>query len=234
MPAVPLEPYLQDASGYRGEAKGVFVPENRNELQEVVTQCARERVPMTVSGAGTGLTGARVPQGGVVISLERFRRLEIGTGRAICGAGTALEDLHREAAKSKQFFGPNPTESSASIGGVVSTNAGGARSFRYKSVRYQVLAMEIIFADGRAERFERGQKIDFRYRTVRQPETTKNAAGYYLVPDVDWVDLLAGSEGTLGIVTEIEFALCKAPAAILGGVVFFASEEEAFAAVEAW
>jgi FAD/FMN-containing dehydrogenase len=231
---VEFESYLQDASGYRGEADRVFVPDSVRELREIVAQCARERIPMTVAGAGTGLTGARVPHGGAVLSVERFRKLEVENGRAICGAGVALEDLHRAAAKHRQFLGPNPTESSASVGGVVSTNAGGARSFRYQSLRYQVLGLEVTFADGRTERFRRGDKVDFAHGTVRQPETTKNSAGYYLKPDVDWVELLAGSEGTLGIVTEIELALQSAPGAILSGVVFFPSETEAFDAVEAW
>jgi FAD/FMN-containing dehydrogenase len=231
---VEFESYLRDASGYRGQADRVFVPETVHELRETVTRCAKERVPITVAGAGTGLTGARVPHGGAVLSLERFRKLEIENGRAICGAGVALEDLHRAAAKRRQFLGPNPTEASASVGGVVSTNAGGARSFRYRSLRYQVLGMEVTFADGRTERFRRGDKLDFEHGIVPQPETTKNSAGYYLKPDVDWVELLAGSEGTLGMVTEVELALHPAPGAILSGVVFFASEIEAFDAVEAW
>ena len=229
-----IDAYLQDASGYRGEADTVIVPTSITEVQEAVRKCALARTPITVAGAGTGLTGARVPHGGAVISLERFRKLQVEKGRAICGVGVALEELHQAAARMRQFLGPNPTESSASVGGVVSTNAGGARSFRYKSLRYQVLAMEVTFADGRTERLRRGDKVDFEHGVVRQPETTKNSAGYYLKPDVDWVELLAGSEGTLAIVTEVELALIPSPAAILSGVVFFPSESNAFGAVDAW
>jgi FAD/FMN-containing dehydrogenase len=231
---VSIDPYLQDASGYRGEAETVLVPATVAELRETVRNCAATRTPMTIAGAGTGLTGARVPHGGAVISLERFRKLEIKAGRAICGAGLALEDLHQAAAQTRQFLGPNPTESSASIGGVVSTNAGGARSFRYKSLRYQVLGMEVTFADGRTEHYQRGDKVDFAHGVVEQPDTTKNSAGYYLKRDVDWVDLLAGSEGTLAIATEVELALFPSPPAILSGVVFFPAEENAFDAVDAW
>jgi len=232
--AASLEPYLQDASGYSGEAEQVFVPADAGELRDVVKRAAAERVPLSIAGAGTGLTGARVPHGGFVISLERFRKLEMRAGRARCGAGLALEDLHREAAKTRQFFGPNPTESSASMGGILSTNAGGARSFRYRSVRYQILGAEVTFADGRTEWFAHGDKVNFDYQTVRAPATTKNSAGYYLRPELDWVELLAGSEGTLGIVTEIEVKLLPQPGGILSGVVFFASDEEALDAVDAW
>src|SRR5438874_488491 len=119
MPLTPVsfEPYLQDASGYHGEASDVFLPETVAELQEIVRASAARNSPITLAGAGTGLTGARVPHGGSVVSLERFRRLTIERGRACCGTGLLLSELQQAAAKTRQFFGPNPTESSASIGG---------------------------------------------------------------------------------------------------------------------
>lgn len=225
-----FERYLGDSSGYRGEAEQVFLPADVSELRDVV----RSSAALTVVGAGTGLTGASVPHGGSIISLERFRNIEIERGRARCGTGATLRDLQKAAAQTRQFFGPNPTEDSASIGGIINTNAGGARSFHYGSVRRHVLALEVTFPDGRTERFERGQKVDLPIGTVRQPATTKNSAGYYLPPDVEWVDLLAGSEGTLGIITGAELRLLPEPGGMLSGVVFFPSEDLALAAVKAW
>jgi FAD/FMN-containing dehydrogenase len=232
--AAPFDAYLQDASGYRGEAQEVFIPADLKELSKIVKKADVQGTPLTIAGAGTGLTGARVPHGGYVISLERFRKLEIDRGRARCGAGLLLKDLQQAAAQTRQFFGPNPTENSASMGGIFSTNAGGARTFRYGSVRRHVLSVEGIFADGRVARFDRGEPVDFAYRPVHVPAATKNSAGYYLRPDLEWVDLLAGSEGTLNIVTEIEVSLFPEPPAILSGVVFFPGDEDALGAVEAW
>jgi FAD/FMN-containing dehydrogenase len=229
-----FERYLEDSSGYRGEAEQVFLPADLTELRETVRESAARGIPLTVVGAGTGLTGASVPHGGWIISLERFRKIEIERGRARCGTGATLRDLQKAAAKSKQFFGPNPTEDSASIGGIINTNAGGARSFHYGSVRRHVLALEVTFPDGRTERLERGQKVDFLCGSIRQPATTKNSAGYYLRPDLEWVDLLSGSEGTLGIITEAELQLLPEPAGMLSGVVFFPSEDLALDAVKAW
>lgn len=234
MSAADIERYLEDSSGYRGEAERVFVPSSTAEVSAIAKDARTQKVPLTVAGAGTGLTGARVPHGGWVISLERLREIEVGHGRARCGTGAALSDLQRAAAQTRQFFGPNPTESSASIGGIISTNAGGARSFHYGSVRRHVLALEVVFMDGRSVRFERGERVNFPFEPVHQPASTKNSAGYYLRPGVDWVDLLAGSEGTLGIVTHAEVQLLPEPAAILSGVVFFPSDDDALAAVEAW
>lgn len=234
MSVMDIERYLEDSSGYHGEADQVFAPSSVAELQEIVGNSHTRKIPLTVAGAGTGLTGARVPHGGWVVSLERFREIEIAWGRARCGTGAALTDLQRAAAQSRQFFGPNPTESSASIGGIISTNAGGARSFHYGSVRRHVMALEMVLMDGRRVRVERGERIDFPYQPVHLPATTKNSAGYYLQPNLEWVDLLAGSEGTLGIVTTAELALRPEPPAILSGVVFFALDDDALAAVEAW
>lgn len=236
MPLTPvsLEPYLQDASGYRGEAAEVFLPSSICELREIVRTAVGQRTPLTLAGAGTGLTGARVPHGGCVVSLEHFRKLEIEQGHCRCGAGVLLNDVHQAAARARQFFGPNPTEGTASIGGIFSTNAGGARSFRYGSVRYHVLAVEVTFLGGETKRFEKGEALDFAFEPVRIPATSKNSAGYFLRPGVDWVNLLAGSEGTVGIVTEIELKLLPDPPAILSGVIFFSSDELALNAVDAW
>ena len=229
-----VDSYLDDSSGYRGTADRVFLPSNLDELREVVNASAAQHIQLTVSGAGTGLAGARVPHGGWVVSLERFRNIQIETGRARCGAGVILKDLQKAAARTKQFFGPNPTEDSAALGGVISTNAGGARSFHYGSVRRHVLGLEVTFMDGRTQWFRRGDKVDFPVQPISVPNTTKNSAGYHLTADLDWVDLLAGSEGTLGIVTEAEVQLFPEPAAVLSGVVFFPTDELAMAAVKVW
>lgn len=226
--------YLEDSSGYRGEADRVFVPTDVGEVREIVANASTGKIPLTIAGAGTGLTGARVPHGGWVISLERFREIEVHRGLARCGAGVILRDLQQAAAQTRQFFGPNPTESSACIGGIIGTNAGGARSFHYGSVRRHVLALDVTLMDGRSLHLQRGERVDFPFEPIRLPATSKNSAGYYLQPDLQWVDLLAGSEGTLGIVTSAELQLFSEPAAILSGIVFFPSDDAAFAAVDAW
>jgi FAD/FMN-containing dehydrogenase len=231
---LPVTPYLEDASGYRGEAEQAFAPANVPQLQEIVLAASAKKIPLTVSGAGTGLTGARVPHGGWVVSTEHFRHLKIEQGKAICGAGVSLQEVQQAANRTGQFFGPNPTEYSASIGGIIATNAGGARGFRFGSVRRHVLSLEVTFADGRTKRFSRGECVDFPIQPIRRRATTKNSAGYFLEPRAQWVDLLSGSEGTLGIVTEAELQLLPIPPAILGGVVFFPNDEDALNAVDAW
>jgi FAD/FMN-containing dehydrogenase len=197
-------------------------------------EASRAGIPVTVAGAGTGITGARVPFGGWVLSLEKLTRLEIHPGYAIAGAGVRLEDLHTAARRSGQFYPPDPTETSAFLGGNIATNASGSRSFKYGSTRRWIDGLRVVLADGRLLDVSRGQPVDFDPGTVPLPRVTKNTAGYLLHPGMDWIDLFAGSEGTLGVVTEARLHLLPAPPAVLAGVVFFANDEKALDAVDRW
>ena len=226
--------YLEDASGFRGTADRIVIPADEAELSAALREASASTTPVTIAGAGTGLTGARVPQGGWVVSLEKFTRLEIHSGYAIAGAGVLLTNLHAAAQRSGQFYPPDPTETSASIGGTIATNASGSRSFRYGATRRWVERLRVALADGSIREFTRGQAIDFDAGTIPLPNVTKNTAGYLLRPGMDWIDLFAGSEGTLGVVIEATLKLLPAPKVILAGVVFFADDEGAIDAVESW
>ena len=226
--------YLTDASGFTGFADQIFVPADEAGVLEVLRNANRERTPITVAGAGSGLTGGRVPQGGVVLSLEKFRHLEIREGSARVGCAVTLLEIRDAAAPSHQFFAPDPTEITASIGGAIATNASGSRSFRYGSTRRHILALRVALMDGSVKWYRRGDKIDFAVPAIPAPHTLKNTAGYCLAPDMDWIDLFCGSEGTLGVILEAEIALLPIPRDLFAGVVFFPSDERALDAVDAW
>ncbi len=225
---------VEDASGYQGCADCVVVPGSVEELAAMLRRAAELGVPVTPSGAGTGITGGRCPDGGWLVSTERLRRLEVERGRARVGAGVLLRDLQAAAARTGQMYAPDPTEWTASIGGNIATNASGARSFRYGSTRRHLLSLTAVFADGTIRTFRRGEPLDFPFEPVRQPATTKNTAGFYLAPDAGWVDLLCGSEGTLAVVAEAEVGLLPHPGGLLTGVVFFPELAAALEAVERW
>jgi FAD/FMN-containing dehydrogenase len=226
---------LEDASGFQGEADRVMTPASEEELVEIVRTVSGDAVPLTIAGARTGLTGGSVPQaGGWAVSLEKFRRLEIRPGKAVVGAGLSLDALQQEAARSGQFYAPDPTERTASIGGTIATNASGSRSFRYGSTRSHVLGLRIALMDGRMLQVQRGDPVDFDVASLPLPNTTKNTAGYPLAPGMDWIDLFTGSEGTLGIVLEAELQLLPAPADVLAGIVFLISDGAALDVVDAW
>jgi FAD/FMN-containing dehydrogenase len=232
-PEIPPQ-YLEDASGYRGHAERLIVAEDEAAVSAALREAAAAHMPVTIAGAGTGVTGARVPFGGWVLSLEKLNRIEIGQGEATVGAGALIGDLHAAAQRSGQFYPPDPTETSASVGGTIATNASGSRSFRFGATRRWLRALRVVLADGTVREFERGQAVDFDPGTIPLAGVTKNTAGYLLRPGMDWVDLFAGSEGTLGAITAARVGLLPMPPALLGGVVFFADDASALDAVDAW
>jgi FAD/FMN-containing dehydrogenase len=226
---------ITDASGARGNADQVFYPESDQEVASILTRAAAERVPVTLMGSLTGLTGAAVPrEGGWAISMQKLRRLDVSRGSARVGTGVLLRDVQGAAARAGQFYAPDPTENTSSIGGNIAANASGSRSFRYGATRDHVLALRVVWMDGRIAEYRRGEPVNFEVPKIPLPRTSKHSAGYRLAPGMDYVDLLVGSEGTLGVVTEAELRLLPAPGEITGAVMFFPSEEKAMDAADQW
>ncbi|MEP6714351.1 MAG: FAD-binding oxidoreductase [Terriglobia bacterium] len=226
--------YLADASGYTGVADRVLLPRDENEIAAILRDATASGTPVTISGAGTGLTGGRVPHGGWVLSLERLNKVDIQQGFAICGAGVLLRDLQAAALPSRQFYAPDPTEWGASIGGTIATNASGSRSFLYGDTRRHVRALRIVLASGQTLALRRGDKPPLVLPAIAPPATTKNTAGYYLRPGMDYLDLFIGSEGTLGVITEAELGLLPLHEELFTGVIFFESDDAALSAVDSW
>lgn len=225
---------IEDASGYHGEADALHIPENESQLCAVMREASERRVPVTVIGSRTGVAGGCVPHGGWAVSMERFRSISICSGEATAGAGALLKDLQAAAIRTGQFYGPDPTENSSSIGGNIATNASGSRSFRYGDTRRAVRSLRVVLADGSALHLRRGEAVPFEVPELPFPATTKFSAGFPLRPGMDYLDLFIGSEGTLGIVTEATLTLLPAPGEILSGVVFFPSDAKSLDAVEEW
>ena len=225
---------ITDASNYPGQADQLFTPETESEVAEILKRASQQKVPVTVCGALTGLAGGASPSGGWALSLTRLRNFKVDKGRAVVGPGVLLREVQSAAANSAQFYAPDPTENTSSIGGNIAANSSGSRSFRYGATRRHVLSLRVAFMDGSIQNFRRGEKIDFDVPKISLPRTTKHSAGYPLAPGMEWVDLIVGNEGTLGVVTEAELQFLPAPGERLGGVVFFRSEADALEAVDRW
>jgi FAD/FMN-containing dehydrogenase len=223
---------VQDASGYEGHPDKEFAPATPEELSSILAEANASSVPVTIAGSATGVTGGCCPQGGWLVSMRHVGQLVIERGRAVAGAAITLRDLNAAAARTGQFFAPDPTEWTASVGGSIATNASGSRSFKYGSTRRHILSLDVAFADGTRRHFRRGDAIDFDVPAIPLPNTRKNTAGYPLSPGMDWIDLIAGSEGTLAVVLEAELQLLPIPPTIDAAVLFFESDDDAFASVE--
>ena len=226
--------YLEDASGAKGHADRICVPKDEAELQALLAEAAQAQAPVTIAGGGSGLTGGRVALGGWVISMEKFRRLEVAKGSATAGAGVTLHELHAAAKSTGQFYPPDPTETMAFLGGTIACNSSGSRSFKYGATRRWVERLRVMLMDGRVLDVERGQAIDFDVPEIPEPLAKKHSCGYPLKPGMDWIDLFVGSEGTLGLVLEARVKLLENPSALLNGIVFFPSDEASLDALDAW
>ena len=224
----------EDASGFKGWADQFLKPGSEQELAALLADASARDIAVTIVGGLTGLTGGAAAQGGWAISTERLNTVKIQEGRAICGPGVLLQDLQSAAKETGQFFAPDPTESLASLGGAISTNASGSRSFLYGSTARHVLGLRVASIDGHIREFKRGEAVDFEIPPLNLPHTTKNSAGYRLKPGMDWIDLFAGSEGTLGVITQAEVQLLPIPEELLTGVIFFPSDAAALDAVDQW
>jgi D-lactate dehydrogenase (cytochrome) len=234
-----IESFLSDASFIRdGHAERVVFPETIEEVSEVLAAANRDRVPVTVSGAGTGTVGGRVPFGGIVLAtdkLNRIRRIvrgEIG-GFAVAEAGVILSDFQRAVDQHGLMYPPDPTERGCFLGGTVATNASGARTFKYGPTRNYVQRLKVALASGEILDLGRGESLALGVElpSYRMPATRKNASGYFVEPKMDAVDLFIGSEGTLGVICEVETRLLPKPEGLLSGVVFFENEADVLALV---
>jgi D-lactate dehydrogenase (cytochrome) len=186
-------------------------------------------------------------QPGVLLSEIRdaTRTRELDTQGWTADSLAALEAFR---AAGTHMFAPDLTEVSASAGGLTACNGSGARSFFYGATRANVQRVRVMLADGSAVELERGcpratgrtfsltteggRAIEGGLPTYEMPRV-KNAAGYYAEDDMDLLDLFIGSEGTLGILTEIDIKLVPAPGAMWGVTAFFPAEEPAIRFVTA-
>ncbi len=163
----------------------VVKPKNSEEVSKILKFANKRKIPVFVRGGGTGISGGAVPTSeGIVLSTERMKTLEVDERNRIatCGAGVTLYEIEQAAEKVNLSFPPHPGAETATIGGMIATNAGGVRALKYGTIRNYVLGAEIVLADGRI--IEIGSK------------TLKNSTGYSLL------HLIIGNEGTLAVVTK--------------------------------
>jgi len=188
-----LPDYARDASEINVRPSAIFFAENESEIIDVLKQCRAENIPIVFRGAGTGYTGGAVPvSGGLVLSLERMRKLEIDSKNrmARCGPGIITIELMKEAEKFGLFYPPDPASYDESVlGGNIAENAGGLHCKKYGVTKDYVIGLRAITVEG---------------------EIIKT--GYYSRNDIfNLTSVLIGSEGLLAAITEIAVRLINLP-----------------------
>ncbi len=256
--------YLRDESSLSGGLpQRIYLPDSIGQLLAAVREVRRRGERLTVSGARTGIVGGAVPQDGDnLLTMEKMRgepkvmwseackrwSITVPPSLTLEGLKAVLETRRYSSIGDPPrdlFYPVDPTESAASLGGNVATNASGARSLYYGPTRRWVGGLTVVLADGAVARLRRGEGgasaglLTFEARDdessgpvgVRLPRVTlpmtKHAAGYHVSPGMEPVDLFIGAEGTLGIVAEIEIALARMPGVTIG-VCAFLHEAETF------
>jgi FAD/FMN-containing dehydrogenase len=181
-----LAPHLVEWRGkHRGHSPCLALPQSTEEVRDVVRLCAAAGVAITPQGGNTGLVGGQIPQGEVLVSLKRMNRIratDSANDSLVAEAGLILTNAQQSARDSGRMFPLSlASEGSATIGGLISTNAGGVHVLRYGMMRDLVLGIEAVLPDGSVFDGLKGLR--------------KDNTGY------DLKQLFIGAEGTLGIVT---------------------------------
>jgi D-lactate dehydrogenase (cytochrome) len=193
-----------EASGRTYPPDAVVWPESTEEVSRIVAACAQYEVPVIAFGAGTSLEGhVSAPYGGICLDLSRMDQvLDVRAEDADCVVqpGVTREQLNTWLRDTGLFFPVDPG-ANASIGGMVSTRASGTTTIRYGAMTRNVLALQVVLADGRVVRIG--------------TRASKSSTGY------DLVRLLVGAEGTLGIITEITLRLYGIPEAMTAATCVF-------------
>lgn len=193
----------------------VCFPSNTEEVSAIMKICNENIIPVTVRGAGTGLVGGSTPlEGGLVLCTMHMNQIlsyDMNNLTVRIQPGVRLCDLAADALTHGLMYPPDPGEKTGSVGGNVSTNAGGMRAVKYGTTRDYVLAMTTVLPNG--EILDLGRSV------------TKSSSGYSLL------HLMIGSEGTLGVITELTMKLIPNPQEDISFILPFEDIEKAISAV---
>jgi glycolate oxidase len=213
---IDLVSYSYDASDHDHRPDAAVWPTDREQVSAILKLAHHFASPVIPRGAGTGLAGGVVPiRGGLVLDMCRMNRIlsvRIPDRVAIVQPGVVYSDLERTLLPYGFFFPPDPASGKVcTLGGNVATNAGGIRGAKYGVTRDYVLALEVVLADGRITR--------------TGSSCMKSSSGY------DLTRLFVGSEGTLGVITEITLKISPRPTALRTALAVFAQLRDAGQAV---
>jgi FAD/FMN-containing dehydrogenase len=207
--------YSADASGLVMVPDAVARPASAAEVSALLAEANAAGTPVTPAGGQTSTTAASISDRGILLSLRAMTRvLEIDpVARFVrCEPGVLIGELKRACAAQGLLLALDPTsEEECTVGGAVACNASGARSLRYGATRPHVRALTVALADGSIVE-------------LRRTELEKNTVGYHFAHDqIDW---FVGSEGTLGVVLEVELGLLPVPESVIGLALPFATARD--------
>ena len=243
--------YATDASLFRCEPAGVFWPRDEEDLVLAMRLAAEHGLPLVPRGAGTSLSGQAISPG-LVVDLSHWRglRVDAASRRCIAGPGVVIDAIDRAAAPHGLRYGPAPASSNrATLAGVLGNNGTGPHSIRFGMAETALRRARLLLSDGTIREFREDDLDDRDPLTARAlaladrvqdsprwPRTWRNASGYNLRAirrRNSLLPLLAGSEGTLGVLLEIEVELVERPRQSLMALFFYDEMLDSLRAVPA-
>lgn len=208
--------FLMDESRYLGTAESISFPKSEDEIREILLEL--DGINITVQGGKTGITGSGVPQGGHILNLSHFNKVkewgevDLEEGFIIVEPGMSLVELKkiiRSVFRNRNVFWPvEPTEESATIGGIIATNAQGICKLQYHSNTKYIDYIKLMDYDGNIRKIEWDQEIELGNKKIKEMET------------------VIGREGITGIITEARLRLIKKPESIWGITFFFSNIQQ--------
>jgi glycolate oxidase subunit GlcD len=208
---VELMSYSRDMSVHVGIPEAIVFADSTDQVSKIMALADKHKIPVTPRGSGTSVTGAALaPKGGIVLDLSKMNKIrEINRedGYVVVEPGVILNNLNAALAPT-HFYPPDPSSGPlASVGGTVATNASGERAVKYGGTKDWIMGLEVVLADGR----------------VLKTGTTvpKSSSGF------DLTHIFIGSEGTLGVVTEITARILPKPEYVAFATIRFRNLEDA-------
>ena len=218
------EQYLSDESKMIGKADSISFPNNEQDIIQIVKEMSSNNIPITIQGGNTGIAGCAVPTRGHIMNLTNMNKVKEFIKKdedylLKVEPGITLLELNKEIVRLKEkvelFWPPNPTETSATVGGIASSNAKGICSYLYGDTRNYINAIRVITADGLVKEINRGESLII-YRGRQQ----------------DLIDVFLGGEGMFALISELSLKLIPKPKEMWGISFFFDNSTDVFTFVD--
>ncbi|MBI3638894.1 MAG: FAD-binding oxidoreductase [Thaumarchaeota archaeon] len=213
--------YSVDSSSYLVKPLVIVFPRNEKEIIKILRFASKKSIPVTPRGAGTGLVGSALGRG-IILDLKNFDKIKVYPNYVQADAGVLRGTLDKKLEKDGKFFGPDPSVGPyCTVGGMIATNASGSHSLKYGSVIDNLIGVRIITSSGKTINLPSKSQFDNKIlkminRNVQKkfPHVSKNSCGYRLdkiTKKTDLQKIIAGSEGTLGIIVSAKIKILPLP-----------------------
>ena len=212
--------YSVDSSSYRLKPQVVVFPRNESDVIKIIKFARKHHIPVTPRGAGTGLVGSALGRG-IVLDMRHLDKIKLGAKHVKVECGVFKGRLDKILKKQGRFIGPDPSIGPfCTIGGMIGTNASGIHSLKYGSVIDNLIQVRMVNSSGTVVEFPGKNKFKDVIKKIHSksdiqfPKVSKNSCGYRIdtvYSEKDLYKLIAGSEGTLGIITSAKLRTYELP-----------------------